>query len=221
MISFIKQLVSCFMGNEWVARLGDPHRAPGLKRSEGSRRMGVRRDRTRSFPSAGPAPGIRGFSALEVVLYVALSAIIVGVTVPILRTHINAYSFITNRHTALSDVSYALNRISHELLRVETADITAIAADSIEFVDDDGIATEFSVAANGTVNALYRGNELLLSPVQTFAMEYYDLNNNVTANITDIRKFEITITTAAVSNEGTITLSTHVMPRAFIYENYQ
>ncbi|MDO8518976.1 MAG: prepilin-type N-terminal cleavage/methylation domain-containing protein [Deltaproteobacteria bacterium] len=163
----------------------------------------------------------RGFTMIEMVLYMVVAAIITGVTVHVMRTHVNAYSFITNRHTALSDVSYALNRMSYELLRVETAEITAIAADSIDFTDDDGNAASFETAANADGTGLYRGDELLISPVTSFDLVYYDLNGIETNVIADVRSIKMTVVTAPQDTEGSITLSTMVTPRAFVYENYQ
>lgn len=163
----------------------------------------------------------KGFSIIELILYISLSAIILGVTSQIMRNHVDAYSFITNRHSALSDAGYALDRIVYELLRIETADIISIDGDSIEFVDKDNNPASFKLAANGSNMALFRGNELMVSPVQSFSIKYYDLNGNVTAVIGDIRKFEVGIVTAPVASEGSITLSTMVTPRPFLYENYQ
>ena len=161
-----------------------------------------------------------GFSMIEMILSIVISGIILGVTVQVMRTHIDAYSFITNRDTALSDASYALNRMAYELLRVDTADILTIAEDSIEFTDDDGNAASFETGPSGDDDGLFRGDELLLTPVDSLLITYYDINSVETAVIADIRKIELTLITAPLGTEGSITLKTMVTPRAFIYENY-
>lgn len=158
---------------------------------------------------------------IELILSLVICSIIVGVTSQIMKTHIDAYSFITNRHTALSDASYALNRISYELMRIKTADILAVSNTSISFVDSNGANATFATGANGGKTALFRGAELLVTPIQSFAVAAYDQNNVLTAVIANIRKFKITITTAPVAAEGSLTLSTMITPRAFVYANYQ
>lgn len=162
-----------------------------------------------------------GFTMIELVLSLTICAIIVGVASQIMQTHINAYSFITNRHTALSDASYALNRITYELLRIKTADILAVNNNSISFLDMNGANATFATGINGGNTALFRGAELLVTPIQSFDVAAYDQNNILTMTIANIRKFKITITTAPVDTEGSLTLSTMITPRAFVYANYQ
>lgn len=163
----------------------------------------------------------KGFSLIELVLYIALSGIVVGVVSQIMRVHLNSYAFIASRQSALADVRYALSRMTYELLRVETADIIAVSASEIQFVDEGGANTSFTLGASGSGQGIFRGAELLMFPVNSFQIKYYDSAGAETAVIADIRKMELTVTTQALGDEGNITLSTMVTPRSFIYEGYQ
>lgn len=163
----------------------------------------------------------KGFSLVELVLFIALSGIIVGVVAQIMRTHLNSYAFIASRQSALADARYALNRMTYELLRVETADIITISSSEIQFIDEGGTNTSFTLGPSGSGQGIFRGAELLLFPVNSFQIKYYDSARAETAVIADIRKMELTVTTQALGSEGNITLSTMVTPRSFIYEGYQ
>lgn len=166
----------------------------------------------------------KGFTLIELVLFISLSAIVVGATSYIMVNQLDAYSFISNRQETLSDSRYAFNRAASELIFLDTAEITAIAADQIDFVDQNGFNATFSTGASTESAgglALYRGNEILIDPITSLTFTYLDQNGAETAVIGEIRQILMTVTTEPVANEGALTLSTRVIPRNFVYENYQ
>ena len=121
----------------------------------------------------------KGFTLIELVLFISLSAIVVGTASYVMVNQIDAYSFISNRQETLSDSRYAFNRAASELIYLDTAEITAIAADQIDFVDRNGLAANFSTGASaesaGSL-ALYRGNEILVDPITSLTFTYLDAN---------------------------------------------
>lgn len=171
-----------------------------------------------------PIKNQKGFTLIELVLFISLSAIVVGVTSYIMVNQIDAYSFVSNRQETLSDSRYAFNRAASELIFLDTAEITGIAASQIDFIDQNGLNTNFSSGASAEVAgemALYRGNEILIDPIASLTFNYLDQNGLETAVIGEIRQILMTVTTEPVANEGALTLTTRVVPRNFVYENYQ
>lgn len=162
-----------------------------------------------------------GFTIIELVLYVSLASMIFYVASTVLFEQVDAYGVITQRQRALSDSRAAMDRITHELLRLQTSDIIAIASTQLDFTDEDSLTASFRQAANGSLQAIYRINDLLLSPITSLTFQYYDSADAITAVIANVRKIKATIVTDEIGNEGEITVSSIVTPRAFIYENYQ
>lgn len=167
-----------------------------------------------------------GFSLLELILALLVGGIVIGVSSQTLVSNVDSYSFITNRKAALGDVRYAINRISHELLRIGESDLQNIDSTRIDFYDSDGTLANFRLGTNGANLGLFRGSDLLVDRVSTFSLEYYDGDGNVVSptsgNETLVKRIKMTITTEPKNDEGSITLSTVVTPRVFIgYSNYQ
>lgn len=144
-----------------------------------------------------------------------------GMTSTTMTSQLEAYSFITSRQDALSDARYALNRISNELMLLGSGDVEAISDTSIQFVDSSGVSSTFSSANNAGQTAIFRSAEVLLTPVQDFSLAYYDENNAVTADPAQVRQIQVSLATAPRGEEGSISLTTRITPRAFIYESYR
>ena len=163
----------------------------------------------------------KGLSYMEMVLTISLGSIIMMMAAGAMTTQVTTYSMVATRQADIMDARYALNRIAGELLRVKTADITAIAADQIDFVDSGGTPANFSMGIYNGAPALYRGAELLLPETQSFSIIYYDSLGVTTTNIPDIRQFEVAVTTADSGEEGSLVLTTRIVPREYLYANYQ
>jgi prepilin-type N-terminal cleavage/methylation domain-containing protein len=163
----------------------------------------------------------KGFTLMELVLYIAVMAILLGVTTRVLISEIGAYSYVSKRQSAISDARYALNRISSELIHLETADILLASSSEIQFTDTGGVNTSFKLDVDGDDQAIYRGAEVMISPINNFNLTYYDQNNNVTTTISDIRKIEVEVITEPLDEEGEVSFKTMVTPRNFIYDSYQ
>jgi len=159
----------------------------------------------------------KGFTLVEVVLFIVMSGILLGVTTDIMVGQVEAYSFLTNRQNALSDSRYALSRISNDLLRIPTGGLLSVSSSQIDFIDSDGFSTSF----NFNSGELRRGAETLLESVADFQVLGLDQDGNETATLSDIKKLRVTIVTAPVASEGSLTLSTSITPRVFVYNSYE
>ncbi len=163
----------------------------------------------------------RGFSLVEIVLSMVIVGILSGVASQVLGTSIDSYSFIKNRQAALSDVRYAVNRMAGELLKVGSADLISVSGSDIQFTDKSGVATSFQ---SGTVSgklALMRGGEVLATPIQSFSVVAYDQQGAATTVAASIRRFKVRVSTAPVDKEGSLSVTTSIFPRAFLYQGYQ
>jgi hypothetical protein len=168
----------------------------------------------------------KGFTLVEAVLGLVMGAMVLGVTSQTLLNNMDSYTFVANRKSALGDARYAMDRMSYELLRVDSADLVAIEPTRIRFTDDTGTLTSFRLGTNGDTLALFRDTDLLVDKISSFALTYLDNDGNTVApdavNIPQVKRIKITLTTEEVDDEGQITLSTTVTPRVFIgYSNYQ
>lgn len=167
----------------------------------------------------------RGFTLVELVMYITIIGLGMGVAYGAFSSQVDSYSFIAQRKMTMNDARYALNQINYELMRVENSGISSITSNQIYFSDRNGNDTSFRLVENSGVFSLNRGNETLLDHVQTFDIKYYDENgaelDATDGNIASIRKFSVTITTQPQSDEGEITLSMNITPREYVYDNFQ
>lgn len=163
---------------------------------------------------------------IELILSLAVVGALFGIASQTLIRQADTFSFIANRKTAIGDVRFALNRMSGELKHLETADIQDISATKINFIGRNGQATSFSLKTNGKNVSIFHGNEVLIPRVENFHLEYQDGQgkslNPDPGEMPNVRRIKITVKTEPVADEGSITLSTTVVPRGFIgYTNYQ
>lgn len=167
-----------------------------------------------------------GFSLTEVVLTLVVATMLAGVSSQTMMNNMDSYAFMATRRAAVADSRHSINQVSYELRGLTTAEITEITPTKISFKDTQGNSTNFRLATNGATLAVFRGSEVLLDRVNSFTFNYYnDQGQELSAeagNIPNIRRIKVNITTAPVSDEGQIALSTIITPRQFIgYANYQ
>jgi type II secretory pathway pseudopilin PulG len=161
----------------------------------------------------------KGFTMVEIVLYIVLSGILFNIAAQTLMGQINSYSFVAERKATMSDARYAINRISYDMMRIDPENITELDSDNISFTDFEGDATSYSFDPDTGI--LSKGAEHLLDSVQNFTIVAYDSSGTETEVIADARQFKFTITTAPKNNEGSMTLTTTIMPRSFMYAGYE
>lgn len=168
----------------------------------------------------------RGFTLVEVVLALVLGTIFMTTSSSMILNNIDSYQFQTSRKAALSDVRYALNRISRELRYLETTDITNIFSVKIDFLDETGTATNFRLVTSSGNLSLYRGTLVLIDRISSFSIKYYDDQGIELvadpASIPSVRRIKVSIASEPVAQEGVITLTTTITPRDFLdYNNYR
>lgn len=169
---------------------------------------------------------IKGFTLLELILSMVVLAAIFGITAQTLMMSSDNLSYIANRKTAVADIRYGLNKLTQELRQVESADINSIASTSFEFRDADANLITYQLAADGSRLSIYRDADVLIPNVATFNISYLDADGNDlgtdSAQIANIRRIQLDITTEPVGDEDAMSFSTTVVPRSFVgYTNYE
>lgn len=171
----------------------------------------------------------KGFTLLQIIMGLVVGGLIAGLTSEILMGQAESYSYITNKKEALSDVRFALNRFTNELMRMQdSGDITGATASQIQFYDKDGSSVSYSLqtdSSSGTL-MLARNGESIVDNIDSISFQYYDSNGteltNPSSSISSIRRIKITIATDEVNNQPGVTLTTSVTPRVFIgYNGFQ
>lgn len=163
----------------------------------------------------------KGFSLVEIILTIIITGILAGITSQILLDHTEAYSFIKHRQSTLSDIRYALTRVNHELLRVKTDDLVSMTANDLSFFDVDGKQTSYHEGLHLGAKALFRGNEPMVAPIKSLTIKGYDDKDQETTDIQALRKIQFSVATQPAGKEGSINITSTIMPRAFLYEGYQ
>lgn len=167
----------------------------------------------------------RGFTLVELLLSVTIAGLILGVASETMMRQAETYDFIASRKNTVADLRFAMNRLSDELLLIETSDLQSISGSSISFTDQNGSQVSVSLVADGDGSDLYWGNDLLAEDVTSLSFEYQNgAGTTLEAtedSIEDVRRIKVTMTGGKGGSKD-ITMSTTVVPRSFIgYSNYQ
>jgi hypothetical protein len=120
----------------------------------------------------------------------------------------------------LSQARYGMERMSHELIRLKTTDITTIAANRLDFTDSGGAATNYRLATVGGVTEVLRGSDILTPKATNLVFTYLDDSGNVTATIANIRRIKWDLTVPE-TNGGNITIRSSVYLRSTYYANFR
>lgn len=178
------------------------------------------------FVSKKHACNVRGFTLIELILSMLIMTAIFGITAQTMMSTSDSMSFISNRKTVVADVRYGVNKMTQELRLIDTDDLTSITSTRIDFVDASSGATNYRLATDGSRLAVYRGDDILIPNVAAFTIEYQDGVGNVlgadSAEIPNVRRIKLEVTTEPLGDEPSMTVSTLVVPRSFVgYTNYQ
>lgn len=153
-------------------------------------------------------------------------AAIFGITTQTMMMSSENLSYIANRKTAVADIRYGINKFTQELRQVESDEIRNISSTSIEFVDKDSNLIAYQLSTDGSRLSLYRDADVIIPNVATFNISYLDADGNDlgadSAQIANIRRIQLDITTSPIGDEDAMSFSTTVVPRSFVgYTNYE
>lgn len=166
----------------------------------------------RPTPTGNPS----GFSLVELVLTMTLVGILAMVGALAWSPVMNSWSAGTLRTEAVQSGSYALGRMTGEILQVQNeTSVTTANANTFAFTDVFGNAITYTLAGD----LLLRNGQTLARGVQALVFNYWDVNEvalptpQVSPAATDIWRIEVILSLQA-ANE-VVSLSGEVRPRNF------
>ncbi len=165
----------------------------------------------------------KGFGLLEITLGLVIVGIVSLSFASLFGITVDQYSSIVSRKEALSQARLAINRMTEELIYLDSESLVSISSSNISYIDTAGLATNFRTQSNGTSTDLYRGNDLLAKNISVFSLTYLDSTGEpvLDGNVTSVRRIQISIGVHASNNHGDVKIRGEVYPRNFYYSNFQ
>ncbi len=160
--------------------------------------------------------GRQGFTLIELILSLLITAMIALTLAPLFRISVDNYRLTTTTTTAMNDARFALSQISRELTLLRAGDIIALGASNFQFTDRAGAATSYQLVGSTAL----RGNALLANNINSLTFTYYDANRTVTNVVANVRRIMVSLQIAAPGT-GNFTMQTEIFPRSFAYTNFQ
>jgi prepilin-type N-terminal cleavage/methylation domain-containing protein len=136
--------------------------------------------------------GKKGFTLVEMILTMIVTAAIALVVGQILVSGMESYSLIVDRREAMQGVRLAVNVMSGELREIANpqSDISAISQNSISFTNAIGNPVTYQILGSN----LLRNSKVLASGMASGSeFAYYTSGGNVTANPAEVYRVGMTI----------------------------
>lgn len=168
-----------------------------------------------------------GFTLVEALLAMVVMSFSFVFISDFLLSNAKTMMAISDHETSLADARFALNQISYELLRVDpSTEIHSFSETEIEFTDSEGNISQYSLDTLPDGMGLFRDGYLLIGPIDSFEITYFDNQGNElnpdTASASSIARMKVKMITTNNRGQGVVPLQTSVTPRSVIgYENYQ
>lgn len=159
----------------------------------------------------------KGFTMVETILAMLLTAILFTASSVILNQGIASYTMVTDREGTLDEIRYGIDRMFREIQRIDQGEVSSIGATQIAFVDVLGNATDFHL----TGNILYRGADKLMNNVTSLAITAYDSTGAVTIQAGSVRRVLLVLSATPDGQTDPITLRTAAFLRNYMYDTYQ
>lgn len=161
-----------------------------------------------------------GFTLIEMVLSIAIMAIVAGVVGPIMITGVRSYGLVEKRKSALAQVRLVMDRLSQEVRLIATTnDIDTFTSSTFQF----DIPSEANINYTLSGANLTRSGVVMADGVTSISFTYYDSNGNVTATKANIWRIGVEMVLNAGTGYGSIKVRQQIFPRQFFsdYAGYQ
>lgn len=134
----------------------------------------------------------RGFTAVELVLSIAILGVLGLALGPGIATSVQSYQLIASRRAGVAEARAAMERMVREIRQIPaSAQVIGIGASSFQFQFPAGTAITYSLSGSN----LLRNSDVLAANVSALAFTYYDEAAAVTATAANVRSVGISITT--------------------------
>lgn len=135
---------------------------------------------------------MRGFTAVELVLSIAILGVLGLALGPGLSNAVQSYGLISTRRMGVAETRAAMERIVREIRLIPgRSQVSQITASSFRFEYPAGTSIMYSLSGTN----LMRNSNVLLANVSVLTFTGYTETGGTTTNENNIRSVEITITT--------------------------
>jgi prepilin-type N-terminal cleavage/methylation domain-containing protein len=138
----------------------------------------------------------RGFTLAELLVALAIVALVLTAVVMIENGTLQAYVVGSNKTEVQQNARVALERMAREI-RQTSSKLTVATPTSLGFVDQDTGPTTYWLNGNALTRTSGGADAVVIGAVQALTFAYQDVNNNVTAIADNVYRVDITIRTAS------------------------
>ncbi len=154
----------------------------------------------------------KGFTLVELVLVIALIALVAGIIAPIMVGGLRSYVMISSQKAALAQVRLAMARMSAEIRLIpDTGSIDTWNASELRF----DLPDENNIRYRVQNNDLQRSNTDIAANVSNLNFTYLNSSGNPAGAKADIYRIGVEMTLDAAGGQGSITARTEIFPRRF------
>jgi prepilin-type N-terminal cleavage/methylation domain-containing protein len=154
---------------------------------------------------------IKGFTLIEIILVIALLAIISAVAVKFYVQQLVAVQTAQNTSDALWQARLAMQRMVTDIGYIQsTSAITTNTSTNLVFTDVTGSSFNYQLSGS----SLLCNSQVLANGVNSLTFTYYDKTGAVTATVANIRYIQIALT--ITKNNTNFSLTTSVYLRELI-----
>ncbi len=159
----------------------------------------------------------KGFTLIEMILTITLLGILSLPLAYAFTESVRDFSVTADQVRLSQDARQAMQVIKEDLVSMSQGGVSQLTAHSIHFQSKAGTSTNYQL----TGTTLQQGNLTLLTNVQNFDLTFYDQNGAITQTPGQVRRIRVSLGVNSPSNNNTVTISTDVFPRYYIYQQYQ
>lgn len=135
---------------------------------------------------------MRGFTAVELVLSIAILGVLGLALGPGLSNAVQSYSLISTRRMGVAETRAAMERMAREIRLIPgRSQVSLITSSSFQFQYPTGTSITYSLSGTN----LMRNSDVLLANVSALTFTGYTETGGTTTNESGIRSIGITITT--------------------------
>jgi len=154
----------------------------------------------------------KGFTLVELVLSIALIALVAFLIAPMFISGVRSYSLVADRKAALAEARLAMDRMTQEIRLIpSTDDITTWDAGQITF----NKPTENNITYTLAGGNLTRNGAIMAENVDSLAFSYLDQNGDPAVAKADIERVRFEMVKGAGTGHGNLRVRNQVFPRRF------
>ncbi|MBI2345926.1 MAG: type II secretion system protein [Deltaproteobacteria bacterium] len=163
----------------------------------------------------------RAFTLVELILTISVMGIIALAVGQLLVVGLGTYISVRSRSGAIQQARIAMDRMLDELQRLPATTMPTVSDTRIDFIDAQGIATNFKQITDATDINIVRGEDLLVNQAGYLDFDPLDRFGAPAADTAAVRRINIELNVLFPWSSNTITFRSELFRRAFMYQGFQ